>query len=335
MNGEIGSGTAAVARLAGVSTATVSNALHRPEKVLPATRQKVFDAIQQLEFVPNRAAAALRQGTSKLIGLVIPDIENSFYSSITRGVTEEAAKRGYTVALCVTNDDGDVELECFAQLAELRAAGALVVPRSADSTRLHRLEAVGTHLVFIDRAEGDNACSVVIDDVTGGELAVKHLIDRHGPRIALVNGPTEIPQCADRREGALRALAESGLSAENCVEYSVDDMTIEAGYEIGESLGQHPPDGIFCTNDQLAVGVMRGLRSKGLDVPREVGVVGYGDLSLATDGVVQLTTIRQPKQELGRAAVSHLLAEISKPQSPHERVSVVFEPELVIRDSTR
>lgn len=328
-------GTAAVARLAGVSTATVSNTLNRPEKVLPNTRQKVYDAIALLDYTPNRAAAALRQGTSRLFGLVVPDIENPFYAAVASGVAEEAAVHGYTVALYVTNDDEKVELECFARLAELRAAGALVVPRAAQASRLRRLETVGTRLVFIDRTEDDHACSVVIDDMTGGRLAVNHLLDRHGPNVALVNGPHRIPQCLARWRGAESAFEEAGADMSSLREHSVSEMTIGQGYAAGIELAKGElPDGIFCTNDQLAVGVVRGLRHAGVAVPGEVGVVGYGDLSLAADGVVQMTTVRQPKHELGRAAVRLILAEIAAKDEEHVHTQIMFEPDLVIRDST-
>ncbi|WP_372983757.1 LacI family DNA-binding transcriptional regulator [Microbacterium sp.] len=329
-------GTAAVARLAGVSTATVSNTLNRPEKVLPQTRQKVFDAIKQLDYTPNRAAAALRQGTSRLFGLVVPDIENPFYSAVASGVAEEAAAHGYTMALYVTNDDEDVELECFARLAELRAAGAMVVPRAAQEGRLRRLETVGTRLVFIDRTEDDHACSAVIDDVRGGQLAVEHLLERHGSRIALVNGPHGIPQCRARRRGADLAFDRAGSDSSTLSEYVVSEMTVEEGYAAGTALAAGElPEGVFCTNDQLAVGVVRGLRDAGVAVPDDVGVVGYGDLSLATDGVVQMTTVRQPKNELGRAAVGLILSEIAAKRGEHEHTQIMFEPDLIIRDSTR
>ncbi|MFJ6651470.1 LacI family DNA-binding transcriptional regulator [Microbacterium sp. NPDC091313] len=329
-------GMAAVARLAGVSNATVSNALNRPDKVLPATRQKVYDAIKQLDYMPNRAAAALRQGTSRLVGLVVPDIDNPFYSALASAVAKEAARHDYTAALYVTDDDPEVELQSFARLAELRAAGALLVPREAQTDHLRRLESVGTRLVFIDRTEDDAlACSVVIDDVTGGRLAVEHLLARHGSRIALVNGPHRISQCADRRHGADLAIERAGHGQLH--EYVVDEMTIDAGFEVGLALadGGDLPDGVFCTNDQLAVGVMRGLRERAVSVPDTVGVVGYGDLSLARDGVVQLTTVRQPKEELGRAAVDLILAEIASKGNGHRHTQLVFEPDLVVRESTR
>lgn len=333
-------GFAAVARLAGVSNATVSNTLNRPEIVAPATRERVLAAIEELDFVPNRAAATLRQGTNRLIGLVIPDIANPFYSAIARGVTEAAAGHGYTVALCVSHDDPDLELRHFEMLAEHRAAGALVAPLTADASRLAQLRRVGSRLVLMDRtAPEGTGCSVAIDDVHGGELAVAHLLatpaEAVDGSIVLVNGDLAIPQCADRREGARNAFIAAGLDPDDLREVTVDEMTVDAGRIAGRRIAaQTPrPTGVFCTNDQLALGVIRGLNDGGLAVPDEVSVVGYGDLALAADGRVPLTTVEQPKDELGRMAVEILLAELGADRAAHEHVTRTLEPHLVVRES--
>lgn len=342
-------GFAAVARLAGVSNATVSNTLNRPEIVAPATRERVLAAIEELDFVPNRAAATLRQGTNRLIGLVIPDIANPFYSAIARGVTEAAAEHGYTVALCVSHDDPDLELRHFEMLAEHRAAGALVAPLTADASRLAQLRRVGSRLVLMDRtAPEGTGCSVAIDDVHGGELAVAHLLadparvsaGRDAPALAdgsivLVNGDLAIPQCADRREGARNAFVAAGLDPDDLREVTVDEMTVDSGRIAGRRIAAETPrpTGVFCTNDQLALGVIRGLNDGGLAVPDEVSVVGYGDLALAADGRVPLTTVEQPKDELGRMAVEILLAELGANRAAHEHVTRTLEPHLVVRES--
>ena len=333
-------GFAAVARLAGVSNATVSNTLNRPEIVAPATRERVLAAIEDLDFVPNRAAATLRQGTNRLIGLVIPDIANPFYSAIARGVTEAAAEHGYTVALCVSHDDPDLELRHFEMLAEHRAAGALVAPLTADASRLAQLRRVGSRLVLMDRtAPEGTGCSVAIDDVHGGELAVAHLLASPAPAsdrsIELVNGDLAIPQCADRREGARNAFIAAGLDPDDLREVTVDEMTVDSGRIAGRRIAAETPrpTGVFCTNDQLALGVIRGLNDGGLAVPDEVSVVGYGDLALAADGRVPLTTVEQPKDELGRVAVEILLAELGADRAAHEHVTRTLEPHLVVRES--
>jgi LacI family transcriptional regulator len=333
-----GGGLVAVARLAGVSTATVSNVLNRPELVAPTTRERVHVALRELDYVPSGAAVALRTGTSRMIGLVVPDITNPFYAAIAEGVTAAADEARYGVALCVNHDDPARERRQFELLAQQRAVGALVVPLSAGASRLSTLRRVGTHLVLVDRiAERDDGCSVAIDDVLGGRLAVRHLLALRGPRIAIVNGPRTIEQCANRRAGARQELRRSGVDPAAMLELTVDEMTVDAGRGAGRLLAaSEGVDGVFCTNDQLATGVIRGLADGGTRVPDDVAVVGYGDLALATAGPLPLTTVSQPKELMGRTAVETLVREIRDQEvdgPPHQHSATLFQPSLVVRDS--
>ncbi|RFA07163.1 hypothetical protein B7R21_16360 [Subtercola boreus] len=326
-------GLLAVAKEAGVSIATVSNTLNRPDVVSAATRARVLAVIAKMDFVPNTAAASLRRGSNRLIGLVVPDISNPFYSEIARGVTAAADRHRYGVILCNSQDDPDRELDQLEMLAEHRAAGALVVPLTADNRRLSRLRSLGTHLVLIDR-ESPDGCSTSIDDVLGGRLAAQHLLESRDADFVLVNGSHSIPQCADRRTGARAALSAAGRDPDSLVEYEVDDMTTEAGVEIAERLLEKElPSGVFCTNDLLAIGLMRGLAHHGIAVPDRVAIVGYGDLAPAADAPIPLTTVDQPKFALGNAAVEMMLAEITEKDDTHRHSATVFRPTLVVRDS--
>ncbi|ROP49084.1 LacI family DNA-binding transcriptional regulator [Rathayibacter sp. PhB185] len=328
-------GVAAVARLAGVSTATVSNVINRPHLVSDDTQAKVRAAIDELDFVPNRAAATLRTGSSRLIGLVIPDVVNPFYAAIVDAVVEAADRERYAVSLCVSHEDPDKELRHFDILAEHRAAGALVVPVTADPSRLSQLQVVGARLILVDRkADESTMCSVSTDDVLGGQLAIEHLLTQPGVGITLVNGSRSITQCEDRHRGAARALATADPGSA-LTEIEVPEMTIEEGVAVGIRIARSDlPRRVFCTNDQLAVGVLRGLASEGLHAPADVTVVGYGDLALGTEEALRLTTIGQPKQEMGRTAVLRLLEEISEGRS-HRHRATVFQPGLVPRSTTR
>lgn len=329
-----GIGLSRVADAAGVSIATVSNVLNRPEIVAPQTQQRVLTAMRQLDFVPNRAAATLRQGSNRLLGLVVPEMVNPFYAAITEAVARAAGREGYSLALCVSHSDPAVELRHFEMLAEQRAAGAIMLPLFTDDTRLKQLRMVGTHLVLIDRlAEGGNGCAVVMDDVLGGELAAEHLLrTAASPDLILVNGPHTIPQCVDRRAGVVRALESVGASGSAIAEYTSAHMTVQEGVDIGRRIDATAPVRVFCTNDQLAVGVIRGLREQGLRVPHDAQVVGYGDLDLATEGDVAITSIAQPKQQMGELAVQTVLAEIAE-HDEHEHATTVLSPTLVVRDS--
>lgn len=328
-------GVAAVAERAGVSTATVSNTLNRPDMVSPATQARVFAAMAELDFVPNRSASALRRGRGALIGLVVPDIVNPFYAAIAKAVAEHARKRGYVMALCVSDDQGDTELEHFRMLAEQRAAGAIVVPLQADTRRLDRLRLVGAHPVLIDRRwPVDDGCSVMIDDVHGGRLATEHLLRERPQRIGLINGPHDIPQCADREMGARSAIRDAGLPDDALVVVEAPEMTIDEGFSAAAELCERGIDRVFGTNDQLAIGALRGFAHLGLSAPDDVSVVGYGDLALATESLVPLTSVRQPKEMMGRVAVELLLAEIEAADG-HEHRARLLQPELVIRESAR
>ncbi|MWB97137.1 LacI family DNA-binding transcriptional regulator [Agromyces seonyuensis] len=329
-----GIGLAEVARVAGVSVATVSNALNRPEIVAVATRDRVFEAIRELDFVPNRAAATLRRGTNHLIALFVPEVANAFYSEIVSAVADEAARHDFVIGLCVTHDEPEREVFFANSLAEQRAAAAIVVPITADAPRLSQLRRVGTRLVLLDRiAANADGCSVGIDDVLGGELAVRHLLSSGAAAVTLVNGPHSVQQCADRHAGALRALAAAGLPASALHEIVVDAMTVDAGRRVGRQLAAGPNrPAVFCVNDQLAVGIIGGLREHGVDVPSQALVVGYGDQSLALDGPVPLTSVAQPTHQMGVEAVRCALAEVNE-GAEHVHRTVQLRPRLVVRGS--
>lgn len=313
----------------------MSNALNRPEIVSEATRERIQRAIEELDFVPNRAAATLRQGYNRLLGLVIPDIANPFYAAIVDAVVDAADRHRYAVALCASHDDPDRERRHLAVLAEQRAAGAIVVPLTAESSRLAQLRLVGSHLIVVDRvADTAESCSVSVDDIHGGHLAVTHLLGCAGDGITLVNGESTIPQCADRRTGARAALRDAGVDPSTMVEYVVPEMTIDHGFLIGRRIAEDgAPRRVFCTNDQLATGIMRGLADAGLRIPADASVVGYGDLSLESPERALLTTVSQPKQALGEVAVSLLLEELTEGDA-HRHVARVLQPQLVVRTST-
>lgn len=326
-----GIGLSRVASAAGVSVATVSNTINRPHMVSDSTRKRVEDAMRRLDFVPNRAAATLRSGYNRLLGVVVPELVNPFYAAITESIAVAASERGYAVALCVSHDDAAAELSHFEMLAEQRAAGAIVVPYSASGPRLRQLRMVGTHVVLVDRVVDEHdGCAVAVDDVAGGALAAHHLLETPGRGLTLVNGPTSIPQCRDRRRGVIEADTRAGAEL---IEFTSAQMTVDEGIEIGRRIADtDAPRRIFCTNDQLALGVVRGLRERGVSTPRDAVVVGYGDLALAVEGDIRLTSVAQPKERLGEEAVTKVLNEIED-AADHQHSTTVLAPHLVVRDS--
>ncbi|HEY9412006.1 MAG TPA: LacI family DNA-binding transcriptional regulator [Jiangellaceae bacterium] len=325
-----------VARLAGVSVGTVSNVLNRPEKVSEETLRRVEQVIERLDFVPNRGAADLRTGRSRMIGLVVPDITNPFFAEVARGAVDAASQQGYVVVLCNSDQDIGKQDGYLDVLEEQRVAGVLINPIGKIPSRLGRLRDRGSGVVLVDRtAKVSEYSSVAVDDVRGGQVAVEHLLASGARTVAMVNGPATLRQCADRRRGARKALDKAGRAADDLVEVSMETMSIHAGVAAAERLLALDirPDAVFCANDLMAIGVTRRLTEAGLNVPDDVAVAGYDDVELAAEAPIPLTSIGQPKYELGQVAAELLLKEIAGgPDARHERI--VFQPHLTERQST-
>jgi LacI family transcriptional regulator len=217
--------------------------------------------------------------------------------------------------------------------------GLLLTPVDADPVRLARLVERGMPVVLLDRrADSDDMCSVSVDDVSGGNLALTHLLEIGHERVAFIGGPTTIAQVKDRRAGARKALTRAGRDPESLVCIDTPSMTVTAGREAGERLGGLPanrrPTAAFCANDLLALGLLQELIRQGLDVPNDVAIVGYDDIEFAGAAAVPLTSVRQPRHLLGKAAAELLLEETQNP-SGHVHRQIEFEPDLVVRASTR
>jgi len=325
-----------VAELASVSIGTVSNVLNNPSLVAAPTLERVLAAIEQTGFVRSTAAHQLRGGKSRSIGIVILDVANPFFTEMVRGAEEALRDDGYVVVLCSTDESPDRERHYLRLLEEHRVEGVLITPAERDLSELARLSARGIPTVLLDRAAPGHAlCSVTVDDVRGGELAAAHLFQQGHTRLVFVNGPPTIRQCADRRRGARRAARQAGLVADDAVvELVVPGLTTDQGERcVDEILALTPSVGaVMCANDLLALGVLRGLGERGKRVPDEVAVVGYDDVSFASMLSPSLTSVRQPKFEIGAAGAEMLLEESRAHTHVHREVR--FEPELIVRASS-
>jgi LacI family transcriptional regulator len=330
-----------VAELAGVALGTVSNVLNRPEKVAEPTRARVLAAIDQLGFVRNDAARQLKAGKSTSIGFILLDVRNPFFTDVGRGAEQRAAEHGLSVLLANSDDLPERESAHLDLFEQQRVRGLLVSPIGNVFDRLERLRRHGIVTVLVDRvADGRPFSSVSVDDVAGGHLAVTHLIEQGCRRIAFIGGPVTIRQVADRLDGANRAAAEhEGVELEVLLK---DGLTVQHGRAAADAIVQRPaerrPDGVFCANDLLAVGALQSftMLSRKIDVPGDIALIGYDDIDFASATVVPLSSIRQPSILMGQTAVDLLVDQIeATPGSPIETRSVVFQPELVVRDSSR
>lgn len=325
-----------VANHAQVAVGTVSNVLNNPDRVSARTRDRVLKAIDELGFVRNDAARQLRAGHSRTIGVVVLDVGNPFFTSVVRAAEDAAAVNGSAVLLGDSGHDAKRESHYIDLFQEQRVQGLLISPVGDVADRLDALRQRGVPTVLVDRlADEDRFSSVSVDDDAGGYLAARHLLELGRRNLAFVGGPLSIRQVADRLAGARRAVAEvDGATLEVL---DSDGQSVLAGRGVGNNLVERGtgnlPDGIFCANDLLALGVMQSLTMmNGVRIPEDVALIGYDDIDFAVSAVVPLSSVRQPTDNIGRTAIELLMEELDG-QHPRHR-AVVFTPELVVRQST-
>jgi len=329
-----------VAALAGVSVGTVSNVLNSPQLVSEATRQRVQDAIVKLGWVRNESARQLGAGLSRSIGLVVMDIANPFFTDLTAGVENYVYERGYTVQLGNSAQDPQRETTHLELFEQQRVRGLLFAPIAEVGDRLFGIRGRGMPVVVVDRAGDDlNFCSVSVNDVEGGRLAVAHLAALGHRNIAFVGGPSNLRQVRDRKLGAELARTSAAGQIELLV-ISTPLLDVASGLaaagEIAALADVERPTGVFAANDLLAMGLLQGCVTYGLRVPEDVAIIGYDDITFAGAAAVPLSSIRQPRHNLGHQAAELLFEEIRAADEgrDHEHQQIRFTPELVVRRST-
>ena len=321
-----------VARLADVSHGTVSNVLNRPERVAPATRDRVEAAMRRLSYVPNGAARQLAAGRSRAVGLVVLDLQNPFFLELARGVQDVVDGKGNVLMLFNSSTSTRRESQAMRSLQEQRASGAIISPVGEPRTSVEALRASGTRVVVLDRSTPEaEGCSVAVDDVLGGSEAVGYLLAQGHTRLAFVGGPRSIRQHQERLRGARAALRET--STKTRLDVLRTDMTVAGGERAAEELlsPDRRPSAVFCANDLIALGLERALLRAGVSVPDDVAIVGYDDVSMAAHAAVPITTVSQPMYEMGERAAQLLFDEIDNPSHQHQRV--LYLPTLVVRGS--
>jgi LacI family transcriptional regulator len=326
-----------VAAAAGVSLGTVSNVMNRPEVVSPGTRERVERAMADLGFVRNESARQLRAGTSRTLAYVMLDGSNPFFHDVAQGIELAAEDADLSLFICNSNSRPEREEVHLDRLLQQRVQGILITPVNPDAGYLAETAHRGVPVVIVDRVPSTGEfCSVAVDDVLGGRIAVEHLVEQGHTRVAVIGGPESIGQVHERLEGAKQIWAELGRPAEDLVYLPTAALTVEEGRSAGERLAGLParrrPTAAFCANDLLALGLLQQTIGAGLRVPDDLAIVGFDDIVFAAAAAVPLTSVRQPRQELGRAAAQLVLDEATNPAHKHQQLS--FTPELVARAST-
>ncbi|MCC3652674.1 LacI family transcriptional regulator [Streptomyces sp. S07_1.15] len=326
-----------VARAAGVSVGTVSNVINRPDAVAVETRARVQSAIERLGYVRSESARQLRAGRSRIVALLVLDMGNPFFVDVARGAERAARAAGMRVMVCNSAQSPEEEAEYLSLFAEQRVRGVLLTPADATGRNLDAFRRHGIPFVLVDRVAADAAeCSVSVDDVAGGALAVRHLVAAGHRSIAYISGPPHLQQIRDRREGVLRALAEAGLEPETLCEIPTESLDVPAGRDAGARLLglADRPTAAFCANDLLALGLLQSMFAAGVAVPRDMAIVGYDDIEFAAAATVPLTSVRQPAVRMGTLAAELLLQESGGDMADHRHEHIVLQPELVVRDSS-
>jgi LacI family transcriptional regulator len=324
-----------VARRAGVSAMTVSRVVNGRVKVDSETRQRVEEAIQALDYVPNRIARGLISQKTQTIGIIVPDIVNPFFAPVVRGAESTARKAGYRVLLCNSEGDLRLEREYIEDLVAHRVEGLLLAPAS-DRSRSSILSLLrgGFPLVLIDRALPDADCDLIVsDNVQGARRLIEHLIAIGHREIAHVSDAEDTSTGRERLRGYREALEAAGIpfQPELVIRTTVDRI---GGYRAAqEILARDPlPTAIFAVNNMTAVGTMEALRERGLSVPKDMGLVCFDDVEHLAVLSPILTVIDQPAETFGSLGVQLLLERMSGKASSRPR-RIILQTDLIVRQS--
>jgi LacI family repressor for deo operon, udp, cdd, tsx, nupC, and nupG len=322
-----------VARLAGVSVATVSRTLKSPERVLPETRDRVNAAVEQAGYRPNLMAVQFRSRRTGNLVILVPAIANTFFARVISGAQQAAQAAGYRLLLCDTQGREEVERE-FAALVYAHQADGVIQLRASNPFASLPPGAEALPLV--------NACEVVkgadyptisLDSRAAAQAMTEHLIGLGHRRIGIIKGPRSSPLTLDRVAGYEDALRQAGLAVDPSL-ICHGDFTLSAGYDgAGTMLAlAERPSALFCENDEMAIGALKRIKASGLRVPEDISLVGFDDIPFAAYCDPPLTTISQPAETFGRRAVEMLIALIEKKPIAERRVVLPFE--LTVRGST-
>lgn len=319
--------------MAGVSVGTVSHVLNGSASVTEARRKRVMDAVERLGYQPSQLARGLRRNSTAMLGMIIPDITNPFFPGIVRGAEDIAFKHGFRLVLCNSDNDAAKEISYLNDLRSFRPSGLLIIP-SAPETLMRNLRSTDLSIVFVDRCPAQWQGDFVTADNEGGAWqAASHLLNLGHRRLAVITGPLNVSNAADRLRGFQRALAEQGVGI--AAEYIQEArFNSESGYSAAMRLLQMlpRPTAIFASNDLLACGTLSAAEHLGLHCPEDLSVAGFDNLEFVEHTAPALTTIHQSGYQIGATACRLLIERIADPAKLPAKM--VLPTELKVRNST-
>ena len=322
-----------VARQAGVSVATVSRVLNNNPKVKPHLQTRVEQAMQDLDYQPSALAQGMRSQTAQVIGLILPDIGNPFFTSLARAIEDAAHENRYGLLLCNSDEDPEKEQIYAEIMLAQRVAGVILVPASMDLCE--PLQTRDIPLVCVARPIPECPVdTVLLDCESGSRMVTEHIIELGHRRIGLIVGLWDSIVSQERFQGYKRALEDAGIPFDpDLVHYG--GLTEEGGYQKALEIlkPETRPTALFVTNNDMALGALRAIQAKGIQVPNDLSVASFGDMPCFSLFRPSLTVIQQPVYELGREAANLLLRRI-RGEAPPSHVLMRLAPMLVVGEST-
>jgi LacI family repressor for deo operon, udp, cdd, tsx, nupC, and nupG len=321
-----------VAKLANVSIATVSRVFTGSDTVADETRKKVMEAVKELNYHPNVLARQLRMMETKTIIVIVPDITNTFFSQVLRGIEIIARSNGYRVLLGDTGNDITIEHEYLKALYEKHADGLVLLTARMDRNTIESLTEKYPVVLACEYLEGSNVPTVSIDNISAARKATEHLIKLGHKRLAHITGPMNVILSRDRLEGYKQAMKTYGLEIDPLL-ITEGDFYYETGYDLMLKLMSinNPATAIFAANDEMAIGAIKAIQSQGLKVPEDIAIVGFDNIKMSAIFSPSLTTIGQPMYKIGEKAMNLLLDLIRGKKL--RKNQFVLDDKLIVRES--
>jgi LacI family transcriptional regulator, repressor for deo operon, udp, cdd, tsx, nupC, and nupG len=321
-----------VAKLANVSTATVSRVLRNAGNVKEETRKRVLEAIEKLHYQPNVLGRNLRRMETETILVVVPDMTNPFFSKVLRGIESVAIQNGYRVLLGDTQNNVRLEEEYLNLLRQKQVDGTIFLTARINKELMEEMSQQFPIVLACEYLEGATIPTVSIDNISSARKATEHLIKLGHRRIAHLSGPMNIILSRDRLRGYQQAMMQYELDVDPVL-IQEGDFSYESGYNLTLKLLalKNTPTAIFAANDEMAIGAIKAIRKLSLRVPDDIAVVGFDDIKIASIFEPNLTTISQPMFEIGEKAMNLLLQLMEGKKL--DRRQFVLEDRLIVRDS--
>ncbi len=326
-----------IAEEVGYSANTVSRALNDKAEIREETKKKILETAEEMGYRPSRVAQRMRSEKTGILGVVVANNANPFFSTVVKGIEKAASNRGYNIILKDSDEDPEKEKEAIEIMLSEQVDGLLVSPVNSEESDISEVTEGLPFVAFARHFEGLSTDFVLIDDLKAGYLATSHLIENGYQDVGLLNGPLNELSAQERLEGYRKALREDGRNIDSDLIYD-GILTMKQGYEAGKEIldSTQPPDAVHTFSDFVALGFMKAVNEASLRIPEDIGIVGFDDIAFSSYARVPLSTIRVPIKKIGEEAVKILLNRIqNKDKEENSEIKRVrLKPELIVRQSS-